>query len=68
MCNSKTPATQNPGAAPPPTEDPAAAPVVDGGAASAENLLNAKRAGRKSLRIDLASAVPTGGTGLNIPV
>ena len=63
----KQPQTETPAAAPPPPADPATAPVVDSGAASEKNLVNAKRAGRRSLRIDLASSGPAGGSGLSIP-
>lgn len=68
MCTPKQQQVQNPAAAAPPPPDPAMAPVVDAGAASQKNLLASKRAGRKSLRIDLASSGPAGGSGLNIPV
>jgi len=68
MCMAKKqPAAQTPAAAAPPPADPPSAPVVDAGAASEKNILAAKRAGRRSLRIDLAKGTPAGGAGLNVP-
>jgi hypothetical protein len=68
MCGAKPPKQATPAAAPPPPAEPPTAPVIDAGAASEKNILTAKRKGRSSLRIDLASSAPSGGSGLNIPV
>jgi hypothetical protein len=56
-----------PAAAPaPPREDPVA-PVVNEKSANDQNNLSASRRGTSSLRINLASAAPSGGSGVNVP-
>lgn len=67
MCSSKTPKAQTPAAAPAPAPEAPAAPVLNETASNEQNTVSSNRSGRNSLRIDLAEATPTGGSGLNIP-
>ena len=69
MCAGRPKIPPPPAPPPPPPADPPTAPVVNETAASDRNLVNARRRGRRSLRIDLAGVTGSGdGSGLNIPV
>lgn len=68
MCMGKPKPAPTPAPAPPPPADPPAAPIVDKTNASDQSVASANRAGRGSLRVDLAQSVGSSGSGLNIPV
>lgn len=67
MCSSKPKPAPTPAAAPPPPVEGPTAPVLNEAATSEKTTLSAKRAGRGSLRIDLAESTPSDSSGLNIP-
>lgn len=67
MCLNTPKPAPPPAAAPAPPSDPPKAPVLNETVANERNLLNSKKGGTRSLRIDLANPALAGGTGLNIP-
>lgn len=66
MCMSKPKAPEAPAPAPAPPEDRPAAPELNEGTQE-KWAVNANKAGRNSLRIDLGTQVPGAGSGATIP-